>query len=766
MDKISRLYAKTPIVKRSNSSLRIQRKKVSKQLKSPADRILFLQRTIGNQAVQRLIKSMALQAKLKIGQPGDKYEQEADRVAEQVMWMTKPQATSSGAPHIKRACPTCEEEELKWQPIEEEEEKLQRQPMEEEEKELQAKAISDNISEVNPDFESHIHSLKGGGQPLSENDRAFFEPRFGRDFNSIRVHSDNRAADLSKSINAKAFTLGQDVVFGSSQYSPENITGKRLIAHELTHVIQQNSNLRSGNNLDEETRLSPSSMVQRQPTKWALDAGKIYTDRAGAVTRGRELQQSHTSIEIVKHGPKKYQVKYRNPVPINSGGFPKEDSGYFYDKPEPAELRAKVLRAYGYVVSVFRRPDGKYQCRMTALMGAAPSLPRSIGLDSGFVFVAKASAERRADALKTVGYNVEVRTPSSKKHQVFIKALPSFATAKSTTKSVPKLTAKPKAAKPVVAKAGTLPHKLVVINSKDPEKKELNDAVAKSYRDFVAEVKTLTGKDLALNFGDTVRELAAPTSKVGADTVSWHKTGRAVDIDQTIEGWVIRENPKGKDMYFTIYLKHATPTTKAKAPIIVNFPKGTKFNYFYYPVKPKDAYVNVTEVAKKHGWLPIPAQKGWKSKKAKMEWWHFEKRGGLSWYQALKEIYTEKTIVTGIQSFAKGTSGANKYGARLKREGVPDNVLEKIFTKVTKGALGIRLPVGDTQKAANLTKDVQEVQKLLIKAKFLTGTGGGTMNLVTIAAIKKFQKSKLKISSPDSRIDVGGGTHKELGKVK
>ena len=90
MDKISRLYAKTPIVKRSNSSLRIQRKKVSKQLKSPADRILFLQRTIGNQAVQRLIKSMALQAKLKIGQPGDKYEQKADRVADAVIWMLKP----------------------------------------------------------------------------------------------------------------------------------------------------------------------------------------------------------------------------------------------------------------------------------------------------------------------------------------------------------------------------------------------------------------------------------------------------------------------------------------------------------------------------------------------------------------------------------------------------------------------------------------------------------------------------------------------------
>ncbi len=83
-------YAKLPETKRKNSPLRIQRKKSSQPIKTPADRILFFQRTIGNQAVQRLIKSGTLQAKLKIGQPGDKYEQEADRVADAVMQMPEP----------------------------------------------------------------------------------------------------------------------------------------------------------------------------------------------------------------------------------------------------------------------------------------------------------------------------------------------------------------------------------------------------------------------------------------------------------------------------------------------------------------------------------------------------------------------------------------------------------------------------------------------------------------------------------------------------
>ena len=95
---------------------------------SPVNQILFLQRTIGNQAVSRLIRSGALQAKLRIGQPGDKYEQEADRVADEVMLMPEPQTVSRENSHIQRVCEGCEEEELRRQPIKEEEkEKLRRQ---------------------------------------------------------------------------------------------------------------------------------------------------------------------------------------------------------------------------------------------------------------------------------------------------------------------------------------------------------------------------------------------------------------------------------------------------------------------------------------------------------------------------------------------------------------------------------------------------------------------------------------------------------------
>ena len=232
-------------VKRQNRLPQIQRKKNhSKTKKSPVDRILFLQRTAGNQAVQRLIKSGALQAKLRIGQPGDTYEQEADRVAEQVMQIPEPQAVSSGTPYIhsvQRASPGCEDEVLNRQPMEqEEEEELRRQPIEEEEeKEFQAKATSGGISEENPDIESHIQNMRGGGQPLPESTRAFFEPRLGHDFSQVRVHSDAKAAESAREVNAKAYTVGRDIMFGAGQYAPENSTGQKLIAHELTHVVQQ-----------------------------------------------------------------------------------------------------------------------------------------------------------------------------------------------------------------------------------------------------------------------------------------------------------------------------------------------------------------------------------------------------------------------------------------------------------------------------------------------------------------------------------------------
>ena len=206
-----------------------------------------------------------IQAKLRIGQPGDKYEQEADQVADQVIRMPDPgNSLSTGfttpgqPPIIQRMCPECEEE-LNRKPISiqrveqstghkiqrqctECEEEIQRQPIEEEEEEeLQMKQGESHTPMVTPEIHDHINSLRGRGQPLLQTTRSFFEPRFGYDLRDVRIHTDSASSDVAKSINARAFTLGNHVVMNKGEYQPDSSTGKRLLGHELTHVVQQNA---------------------------------------------------------------------------------------------------------------------------------------------------------------------------------------------------------------------------------------------------------------------------------------------------------------------------------------------------------------------------------------------------------------------------------------------------------------------------------------------------------------------------------------------
>ena len=120
---------------------------------------------------------------------------------------------------------------------------IQRQEagMEEEEEEppVQMKREGRNTRIVSPQLEAEIHSMKGGGSSLDPATRAFFEPRFGYDFSDVRVHTGASAAKVTQGINAQAFTRGQDIFFGAGRYQPNTDGGRRLLAHELTHTIQQ-----------------------------------------------------------------------------------------------------------------------------------------------------------------------------------------------------------------------------------------------------------------------------------------------------------------------------------------------------------------------------------------------------------------------------------------------------------------------------------------------------------------------------------------------
>jgi hypothetical protein len=109
----------------------------------------------------------------------------------------------------------------------------------EEEESLQTKSLANKPAPVTAGLQSRIQPLKGNGQPLPGTERTFFEPRFGANFSHVRIRNNPTAANVARSINARAFTRGHDVVFGKGEYTPGTSTGRRLLAHELTHVVQQ-----------------------------------------------------------------------------------------------------------------------------------------------------------------------------------------------------------------------------------------------------------------------------------------------------------------------------------------------------------------------------------------------------------------------------------------------------------------------------------------------------------------------------------------------
>ena len=181
--------------------------------------LLHLQRTYGNTYVQRLLNSKKVQAKLTVNAPGDIYEQEADRVAEAVT-----EAVTS-----------------QTQRQEEEEEEVQTQAVEEEEEEVQVQSAENKPTKVSENLETRINKARGGGHPLSDEVREPMGKVFGTDFKDVRVHTDSEANLLNQQLSATAFTTARDIFFRQGEYSPGSDSGKKLIAHELTHVVQQSN---------------------------------------------------------------------------------------------------------------------------------------------------------------------------------------------------------------------------------------------------------------------------------------------------------------------------------------------------------------------------------------------------------------------------------------------------------------------------------------------------------------------------------------------
>jgi hypothetical protein len=188
-----------------------------------SNEVLTLQKTMGNRATTQLLAGSSrqrVQPKLTIGEPGDKYEQEADRVAAKVVQQMNAPASSQASQSESVQRQEREDDELMMKPI------VQRQ--------------SDGGMAATPDLEASINQGRGSGQPLANSIREPIEQAFGADFSGVKVHTDAQSDQLNQSIQARAFTTGQDIFFRQGEYNPGSRGGQELIAHELTHVVQQN----------------------------------------------------------------------------------------------------------------------------------------------------------------------------------------------------------------------------------------------------------------------------------------------------------------------------------------------------------------------------------------------------------------------------------------------------------------------------------------------------------------------------------------------
>jgi hypothetical protein len=159
-----------------------------------------------------------LQTKLTVNEPGDEYEQEADRVAEHVMRMPDP------AIRLQRQC-SCAETggncaECAPKPV-----RLQRQ------------AAGSGYHGYAPGI---VHqALRGAGKQLDGEIRSFMEFRFGRTFEDVRIHTGAEASESAAAVNARAYTVGRNIVFSDGRFAPGTVAGRSLLAHELAHVVQQ-----------------------------------------------------------------------------------------------------------------------------------------------------------------------------------------------------------------------------------------------------------------------------------------------------------------------------------------------------------------------------------------------------------------------------------------------------------------------------------------------------------------------------------------------
>ena|GEM_PF-1101107 len=326
-----------------------------------------------------------VQAKLEIGQPGDAYEKEADAMAEKVMQSSAEQGVSLAGK---------EEEKVQKKPLAESITPIVQRKNEEEPSEspeglttdIQRKETTQSASPsvASPSLESQLSQSQGGGTPLPTAARQEMEAGFGSDFSSVRVHTDSQAVQLSRQLGAQAFTKGNDLYFNSGRYNPTSSEGKRLLAHELTHTIQQ------GKSPTVQRKLSPTSLSLQKEGETTNDADKINTIAAlpeGSITMvGNSFQ-----VKLVDFPAKQYANLFSpisgqepDPILMPKPGTRKTNQGSIWRQEMATPIRQSLEKIVDSsivnenLLSLKLKNLGSSNAKKTEIFGNLPALAKEI----------------------------------------------------------------------------------------------------------------------------------------------------------------------------------------------------------------------------------------------------------------------------------------------------------------------------------------------------------------------------------------------------
>jgi len=216
-----------------------------------------------NNADVKVAENIFIQPKLTIGAVDDPMEHEADATADKVMKMPE-------SNFIQRKCAHCEKEE---------EQNVQRKPLV---SFIQKKSSVSNTG-AGDAISSRINCSKGNGNVMDDGTRSFMESRFNSDFSGVKIHTGNESVQMNRDLQAKAFTTGNDIYFNEGQYQPNTSEGKYLLAHELTHTIQQG--------------FTPG-LVQRRPVRTDKDVEKCMKQADHLLPSVGLVEEIHRETEL------------------------------------------------------------------------------------------------------------------------------------------------------------------------------------------------------------------------------------------------------------------------------------------------------------------------------------------------------------------------------------------------------------------------------------------------------------------------------------